>query len=57
MRIRVRMPGGTFKIKTWSKLRTHELERRVPVYRFGDLYFIWEKTPPVRPSAPPPRAN
>ncbi len=50
MRIRVRLPGGTFKIKTWADLRSHEIARRVPVLRLGELYFIWD-----RPLAPPAR--
>lgn len=41
MHMRFSLPGGTLKIKTESYLRTYERERRVPVYRMGDLYFIW----------------
>jgi hypothetical protein len=41
MHCRIRLPGGTLKIKTRPYLRTPEIERRVPVKRLGALYFIW----------------
>jgi len=33
--------GRTFKVKTGRYLRTAELHREVPVFRFGRYYFIW----------------
>lgn len=41
MHMRFSLPGGTLKIKTETYLRSYEREKRVPVYRMGDLYFIW----------------
>jgi hypothetical protein len=41
MALRIRLPGGTLKIKTYRELRVRERERRVPVRKLGSLYFIW----------------
>jgi hypothetical protein len=41
MHYRIRLPGGTLKIKTRQYLRTREIEGRVPMKRLGGLYFIW----------------
>jgi hypothetical protein len=41
MALRINLPGGIFKVKTYRELRDRERDRRVPVLRIGSLYFIW----------------
>jgi hypothetical protein len=41
--IRIRLLGGTLKIKRHHHLRTQERGGWVPVWQFGVLYFIWHK--------------
>ncbi|MER8409623.1 hypothetical protein NKH16_34260 [Mesorhizobium sp. M1307] len=41
MTLRIRLPGGTLKIKTYRELRSSERDRRVPVLKMGSVYFIW----------------
>ncbi|MER2535223.1 MAG: hypothetical protein ABTQ31_08660 [Rhizobiaceae bacterium] len=41
MTYRIRLPGGTLKVKRYRELRSVELRREVPVWRFGPLYLIW----------------
>lgn len=41
MALRIRLPGGTLKMKTYRELRTRERDRRVPMVKVGSLYFIW----------------
>ncbi|WP_287253099.1 hypothetical protein [Mesorhizobium sp.] len=41
MAIRIKVPGGTLKIKTYRELRTRERDRRVPVRKIGSMYLIW----------------
>lgn len=41
MAIRIKLPGGTLKLKTYRELRTRERDRRVPVVKVGAIYFIW----------------
>lgn len=41
MTLRINLPGGTFKVKTYRELRARERERRVPVLKVGSMYFIW----------------
>ncbi|MER9471104.1 hypothetical protein [Mesorhizobium sp. M0520] len=41
MALRIRVPGGTLKIKTYRELRAPERDRRVPVRKIGSLYLIW----------------
>ena len=49
MAIRLKLPGGTFKIKRYVELRDMERRRNVPVLRVGSLYFIWwSNRPKVR---------
>lgn len=43
MALRIRLPGGTLKVKTYRQLRVRERERRVPVVRIGSMYVIWWK--------------
>ena len=38
---RLRLPGGTLKIRTRNSLRSREREGLVPVLRIGALYFCW----------------
>ncbi|MER8478450.1 hypothetical protein [Mesorhizobium sp. M1163] len=41
MTLRIRLPRGTLKVKTYRELRTREHDRRVPIMKVGSLYFIW----------------
>jgi hypothetical protein len=41
MAIRLKLPGGTLKVKTYRELRSSERARRVPVMQMGSMYFIW----------------
>ena len=41
MHLRLRLPGGTLKIKTIAFLRSFERERQVPVRQVGPFYLIW----------------
>lgn len=41
MTFRLKLPGGTFKIKRYRELRSAERERKVPVFKIGALWFIW----------------
>jgi hypothetical protein len=41
MALRIKLPGGTLKLKTYRELRTRERERRIPVRQIGWLYVIW----------------
>ncbi|MER8925770.1 hypothetical protein [Mesorhizobium sp. M0859] len=41
MTLRIRLPGGTLKIKTYRELRARERDRRVPVTKVGSIYLIW----------------
>ncbi|MER8524024.1 hypothetical protein NKI48_08945 [Mesorhizobium sp. M0644] len=41
MTIRIRLPGGTLKIKKRDELRRREQKREVPVWQFGNYFVIW----------------
>jgi hypothetical protein len=41
MAVRIKLPGGTLKMKVYRELRVRERERRVPVMKMGSLYFVW----------------
>ncbi|RWO76823.1 MAG: hypothetical protein EOS18_24055 [Mesorhizobium sp.] len=41
MTIRIRLPGGTLKIKKKDELRRREQKRQVPVWRLGDYFIVW----------------
>jgi hypothetical protein len=41
MAVRIRLPGGILKIKSYRELRQTERERKVPTWRWGWLYFVW----------------
>lgn len=54
MTLRINLPGGTLKVKTYRELRDRERDRRVPVVKVGSIYFIWwsnrkpiKKSPPI----------
>lgn len=39
--MRIRLPGGTLKMKVYRELRERERARRIPVLKLGSLYFSW----------------
>jgi hypothetical protein len=41
MALRIRLPGGTLKVKVYRELRDRERNRRVPVWKLGSIYLIW----------------
>ncbi|MER8387325.1 hypothetical protein [Mesorhizobium sp. M0968] len=41
MAFRIKLPGGTLKVKTYRELRSRERDRRVPVLKLGSIYLIW----------------
>jgi len=41
MTIRIRLPGGTLKIKRYPELRGSERTKQVPILSIGRVYFIW----------------
>lgn len=41
MRISIRLPGGTLKIKSYRMLRSAERDRRLPHITLGGVNFIW----------------
>lgn len=41
MAVRIRLPGGTLKMKVYRELRERERARRIPVLKLGSLYFSW----------------
>ena len=41
MKLRIKLPGGTFKIKTHRELRNRERNGVIPMKKFGPLYFVW----------------
>ncbi|MER8962528.1 MULTISPECIES: hypothetical protein [unclassified Mesorhizobium] len=41
MTIRIRLPGGTLKIKKRNELRRREQNREVPVWQVGNYFVIW----------------
>jgi hypothetical protein len=41
MAVRIKLPGGTLKMKVYRELRERERDRRVPVMKMGSLYFVW----------------
>ncbi|WP_287172197.1 hypothetical protein [Mesorhizobium sp.] len=48
MALRIKLPTGTLKIKTYRELRSRERERRVPVLKMGAIYVIWSSNKPDR---------
>jgi hypothetical protein len=45
MALRIRLLGGTLKVKSYRELRARERERRVPVMKLGSTYFVWWSNP------------
>ncbi|WP_292555101.1 hypothetical protein [Mesorhizobium sp.] len=41
MAVRIRLPGGTLKMKVYREFRERERARRIPVLKLGSLYFSW----------------
>lgn len=41
MAVRIRLPGGTLKMKIYRELRARERERRIPVVKIGSVYLTW----------------
>jgi hypothetical protein len=41
MTIRIRLPGGTLKIKKRDELRRREQKRLVPVWQVGNYFIVW----------------
>jgi hypothetical protein len=41
MTIRIRLPGGTLKIKRRDDLRRREKNRHVPVWQIGSYFLVW----------------
>jgi hypothetical protein len=41
MTIRLRLPGGTLKIKRRDELRRREKSRDVPVWQIGSYFLVW----------------
>ena len=41
--MRIRLPGGTLKIKRFHHLRHEERDNAVPVWKIGRTYFVWHK--------------
>lgn len=44
MALRIKLPGGILKVKTYRELRTSERDRRVPVRKMGQLYLVWRSS-------------
>lgn len=44
MALRIKLPKGTLKVKTYRELRTRERDHRVPVFKVGTIYLIWWST-------------
>ncbi len=56
MTIRIRLPGGTLKIKKKDELRRREQKREVPVWRLGGYFIVWwPSSISDRPSRRPPK--
>lgn len=43
--MRIRLPGGTLKMKVYRELRERERARRIPVLKLGSLYFSCRPRP------------
>ncbi len=55
MTLRMRLPGGTLKFKSYRDLRTSERENAVPVWKIGSLYVIWSRNKKSHPPSPQKR--
>ncbi|RWM68028.1 MULTISPECIES: hypothetical protein [Mesorhizobium] len=59
MAVRIKLPGGTLKMKVYRELRERERTRRIPVVKVGSIYLTWWSNrqralndPPVAPDDP-----
>ncbi|TIW49770.1 MAG: hypothetical protein E5V72_05850 [Mesorhizobium sp.] len=41
MAVRIKLLGGTLKMKVYRELRERERTRRIPVLKVGSVYFSW----------------
>lgn len=41
MAVRIKLPGGTLKMKVYRELRERERTRRIPVVKVGSIYLTW----------------
>ncbi|ODT15252.1 MAG: hypothetical protein ABS57_13680 [Mesorhizobium sp. SCN 65-12] len=41
MTFRLKLPGGTLKVKKRDELRRREQKREVPVWQIGNYYIVW----------------
>lgn len=41
MTFRLKLPGGTLKVKKRGELRRREQKREVPVWQVGNYYIVW----------------
>ncbi|CAH2395367.1 hypothetical protein [Mesorhizobium escarrei] len=41
MAVRIKLPGGTLKMKVYRELRERERSRRIPVVKIGSVYLTW----------------
>jgi len=58
MALRIKLPGGTLKVKTCRELRTSQRDRRVPVRKMGQLYLVWRSSrQKIGEAAPDDRGN
>lgn len=55
MTIKIRLPGGTLKIKKREELRRREQKREVPVWQVGNYFIVW--WPSVVPDSPSGRRD
>jgi|ThiBiot_500_biof_2_1041547.scaffolds.fasta_scaffold07122_3 hypothetical protein len=39
--VRIRLPGGKIKVKTYRYLRSIERDKKVPVIKLGGIYIVW----------------
>ncbi|MER2536352.1 MAG: hypothetical protein ABTQ31_14455 [Rhizobiaceae bacterium] len=50
MTFRLKLPGGTLKVKRKEDLRKREQQRQVPVWKLGGYFIVW--WPDSMPSGP-----
>jgi hypothetical protein len=43
MALRIKLPGGILKIKTYRELRSGERDGRVPRVKIGRVHIIWSR--------------
>ncbi|MBZ9739212.1 MULTISPECIES: hypothetical protein [unclassified Mesorhizobium] len=41
MALKIRLPGGTLKVKQHHELRRREQKREVPVWQVGKYFVVW----------------